>query len=447
MKLLALVVMTFAFLWANVEAYPSPNAMSNIMLAYRFVTEGSARISGFEDIPGGFSNWERTEGYPEYNRFAPGTALVLTPAVALAVAAGAEPRDIGVWAYLDKAVATSLIVVAALATFAATRRITGDGAAYLATFAVVAGTSLATIASQRTWQHPVGIAAIAIAWLWIVRGQDDDRWLARAGLPLALAITVRYPLAVVWLALLAYLVLTHRRVVLPYLLWSAAPLLFLAIYASVVFGSPVSNSYGPQLWQWTSLIGLPGNLISPSRGLLVFSPFLAFGIWAIGRRAWRREPLWMFALASLVGMLLAHGLYIGWWGGWTYGNRYFLEVMPIAAAGVALAWRDANERWRYVLAASIVFAVVIQVAGLLAYYHFWNGVNWDDARVQVDDADAALQMWDASDPQWWWTIRAAVATADIRAAILAPVTLVFGYFAFRAGVTRPTAATGQHRVA
>lgn len=445
MKVLALLVLTLAFLWANVEAYPSPNAMSNVLLAYRFVTEGSARISGFDDIPAGFNNWEKTDGYPEYNRFAPGTAVVLSPAVAIAVAAGVEPRDIGVWAYLDKAVATSLVVLAALATFAATRRITGDGAAFVATFAVVAGTSLATIASQRTWQHPVGVAAVAIAWLCVVRGREDDRWLARAGLPLALAITVRYPLAVIWLACVAYLVLTHRRVVVPYLLWSAGPLLFLAIYTSVVFGSPVSNSYGPQLWQWTSLVGLPGNLISPSRGLLVFSPFLAFGLWTIGRRAWRREPLWLFALASLVGMWLAHGLYIGWWGGWTYGNRYFLEAMPIMAAGVALAWRDAGERRRYVIAALIVFAVVIQVAGLLAYYHFWNGVNWDDARVQVNDDDAARQMWDLVDPQWWWTIRAAVATADVRAAILVPVTLVFGYLAFRAGLARPTATAVPHR--
>jgi hypothetical protein len=93
------------------------------------------------------------------------------------------------------------------------------------------------------------------------------------------------------------------------------------------------------------------------------------------------------------------------------------ERRPVAAAGVALAWHDTSERWRYVLATSIVFAIVIQVAGLLAYYHFWNGVNRDDARVQVDDADAARQMWDLSDPQWWWTIRAAIATADFRAGL------------------------------
>jgi hypothetical protein len=446
-KTVAIALLTMAFLWANLEAYPSPNAMSNILLAYRFVTEGTANISGFDEIPAGFRNWETTDGYPEYNRFGPGTALALSPAVAVAIAAGVQPRDIGTWGYIDKAVATLLVVVAAIATFAAARRISGDGAAVLATFAAVAGTSIATIASQRTWQHPAGLAAVAIAWLWVVRGQVDERWLARAGLPLALAITVRYPLAVIWLACLAYLAFTHRRVVIPYLLWSAGPLIFLAIYTRVVFGSPVSNSYGPQLWQWAGLIGLPGNLISPSRGLLVYSPFLVAGLWAIGRRAWQREPLWWFALASCVGMWLVHGSYIGWWGGWSYGNRYLLEVVPIIASGVAVAWRGAGARWRYVLVASILFAVMIQVAGLLAYYHFWNGFNWDDAHVQVSDADAARAMWALDDPQWWWTVRAAIATADIRAAILVPITLAFGYFAFRAGLARPTTASAQQQAA
>jgi hypothetical protein len=114
---------------------------------------------------------------------------------------------------------------------------------------------------------------------------------------------------------------------------------------------------------------------------------------------------------------------------------------------VALAWHDTSEHWRYVLATSIVFAIVIQVVVLLAYYHSWNGVNWDDARVQVDDAHAARQMWDLSVPQWWWTIRAAIATADFRAAILIPVTLVFGYVAFRAGLARPTASVAHQKVA
>src|SRR5688572_28059099 len=306
--------MTFAFLWANIEAYPSPNTMSNVLLSYRFVTEGSANIGGFDEIPPGFRNWDKTLGFPENNRYAPGTSVVLAPAVAAAIAVGVPPKDIVAWTFVDKLVASILIAIAAVATFAAARRLAGEGPAWVATFAAIAGTSIATVAGQRAWQHPLGVAAVAIAWLWVVRGQEDDRWLARAGLPLALAITARYPLAVIWIACLAYVFLTRRRLVVPYVLWSAGPFIFLVIYTTVAFGSPVENSYGPQLWQWAGMLGLPGNLISPSRGILVFSPFIAAGLWVIGRQAWRREPLWIFAAGSLVAMWIMHGTYIGWWG-------------------------------------------------------------------------------------------------------------------------------------
>lgn len=431
-----LAIITLAFLWANLEAFPHPNGMSNLLLAYRFVTEGSARITGFDSVPAAFRDWQIRDGFPEYGRFGPGTAVALTPAVGLAIVSGVRPADILAWGYLDKAVATTLVVIAALATYAAARRFAGDGPAVLATFATVAGTALATIVSQRTWQHALAAAAVAIAWLLFVRSSEDERWSARAGLPLALAITARYPLAIFWFAGLAYVALARRKMIVPFLGWSAGPLLFLAIYNAVVFGSPAESSYGPQIWQWADPMGLPGILISPSRGLFVFSPFLVAGLLIAVRGARRRHPLWLFALASFVGLWLVHGTYIEWWGGFSYGERYLVETVPILASGVALFWRDAGVRARWALVAAIAFAVVLQVAGLLAYYRYWDGYNWDAVREQFEGGPA---MWDLSDTQWWWTIRAAIATADVRTAILVPVTALFAFIAFRAGVTPPRA--------
>ena len=445
-KSVAIAVLTMTFLWANLEAYPHPDGMSNVLLAYRFITAGTSNVGGFEEVPFGWRNWDKTDGFPDNNRFGPATAVALAPAVAVAIVAGARPQDIFAWGYIDKLVATLLISILAVATYRAARRVAGDGPALVATFAAVAGTSLATVAGQRTWQHAVGAAAFAVAWLWLVRGRDDERWLARAGFPLAIAIVARYPLAVVWLVGLAYVAFVRRRQAFPYLLWSAGPLIFLTIYNAVAFGSPVENSYGPRLWQWASLIGLPGSLISPSRGLLVYSPFLIAGLLAIGQRAVRREPLWLFALAAFVGMWAVHGTYIGWTGSWSYGNRYLLETVPILASGFALAWAGAGERMRWVLALAILFAVIVQVAGLLAYYHFFDGFNWDLARM--DDADlSGAAMWDPFDTQWWWTIRSAVTHADLRAALLLLVTFSFGYFAFRSGLARRTAVAVEPQVA
>ena len=78
---------------------------------------------------------------------------------------------------------------------------------------------------------------------------------------------------------------------------------------------------------------------------------------------------------------------------------------------------------------------------LLAYRFVTEGT----ARITGFE-DTARQMWDVVYLQWRWTIRAAVATVDIRAAILVPITAVFGYLAFRIGLARPTAAIAGQRI-
>ncbi len=431
MKAAVLAVATCALLWANLEAYPSANSYSNVLLAYRFVAAGSARIDDVPGVPGRYRDRERIHERPEYNRFAPGTAVALVPAVALGLALGLGPSDIETWSYVDKAVATLLVVVAALASYAAARRLAGDRAAFLGTFAIVAATSIATVVGQRSWQHALGTAAVALGWLLLVRGRDDPRWLGRSGLPLALAITARYALAAIWIVALVGLVARRPRTALSFVAWSVPPLAFLALYDTVLFGNPAAVSYTPQLWQWSSLEGLPGNLVSPSRGLLIFSPFLVAALWAFSRRA-RRDALAAFALAAFAAMLAVHGLYIEWWGGWSYGNRYLVEALPILATGVALAWRDARGGARLLIAAAIVFAVALQAAGLVAYYHFWDGYNWDAAREPAGGS----AMWDLSDPQWLWTLRAALATGGVRLLLVVPVAAAFAYVAFRGSTAR-----------
>lgn len=431
MRPLILALLTGVLLWSNGEAYPSANTMGNVLLAYRWITEGSASIAGFAALPARYRDWETTQDLPTYNRFGPGASLALAPVVALGVAAGVPPEDVGTWTYLDKLVASFLIATASLAIFAAAGRLAGEGPAGLATFAVVAGTSLASVAGQRSWQHPLGVLGVALGWLCLVKARDDARWLGVAGLPFAIAVITRYPDAIFWAAALAYVAFTMRRRVVAFLGWSAGPFAFLALYDAVLLGSPVANSYGAQLWQWAGLDGLPGTLISPSRGLFVYSPFLVFAAWTIARRAWRRERLWLYAAVAVTGFWIVHGTYIGWWGGWSFGSRYLLEAMPILASGFALAWAEVRPRWRIIMVATVAFGVMLQVAALLGYYHFWDGYNWDAFRITNADGSAA---WDIRDPQWWWVIRSALATGGARWLVALPTALIFGALAFRAAL-------------
>ena len=50
-KSIAIALLTMAFLWANLEAYPHPDGMSNVLLAYRFITAGTANVGPMTEKP------------------------------------------------------------------------------------------------------------------------------------------------------------------------------------------------------------------------------------------------------------------------------------------------------------------------------------------------------------------------------------------------------------
>jgi hypothetical protein len=143
------------------------------------------------------------------------------------------------------------------------------------------------------------------------------------------------------------------------LLWAAAAGIA-AILALIAAGALPEGLYYtprkliPRTLPW---IGLYGTLASPSRGLLVFSPFLVAVAAAAIRRfreLWRRR-LFRFAAVWLGLHLMAVSLRGPWWGGHGYGPRLLTEMMLPAVLVTCLAWRrlaDDGRRTRRVFAAA-----------------------------------------------------------------------------------------------
>src|SRR5438067_2143318 len=79
------------------------------------------------------------------------------------------------------------------------------------------------------------------------------------------------------------------------------------------------------------LEGLYGVLLSPSRGLFVYSPFLLFAI-APFLRAWRERGgvalLLRWLGVATVALVVAYALYAEWWGGRVYGARFLTDALP-----------------------------------------------------------------------------------------------------------------------
>ena len=157
-----------------------------------------------------------------------------------------------------------------------------------------------------------------------------------------------------------------------------------------------SGSFGSP-WQ-----GGLGLLLSPSRGLLIFSPVVLVcvaGLRAAAREGWRGPLAW--CLAAAVAQFALYACYSVWWGGHTYGPRYLVDMLPllipIAAEGATVL---ARSRLSSVVAAgALAWSVALAATGAFCY----PAERWNTSPDEVDVRHERLWNW--RDPQFvrCWT--------------------------------------------
>jgi hypothetical protein len=153
------------------------------------------------------------------------------------------------------------------------------------------------------------------------------------------------------------------------------------------------------LWTTPLAEGLLGVLVSPSRGLLVYSPVLVF---ALGGVLLLRRAAHAGLMASLaVGLGLSLVLiakYSVWWGGHAFGPRLATELLPALVLLLlpTVPWLEARRGLRVAFAVLALVSVGIQGIGVLCYPSP-RDVDWNTSPRDVDLAHDRL--WDWRDPQ------------------------------------------------
>jgi len=189
------------------------------------------------------------------------------------------------------------------------------------------------------FSEPLIALLIVLAAYVVYRACVDRRalgWLAVAGTSLGLTVFIRERSAIMIPPFILYLWLSYRRV-----LWRGwvaffAPLVMFGVIIGLFnwsrYGSPLT--FGFSALQHTSfttplLIGLYGLLISPGKGLLLYNPIVWAGLigLAIMFRTRRREAI-LFALIMLAELLF-FAVYEFWTGGWNWGPRYIMPLLPL----------------------------------------------------------------------------------------------------------------------
>jgi len=333
--------------------------------------------------------------------FPPGMAILALPFFAPLVIAGFDPLDLGLLVRMGHVVGALVEVLATLVLWSCVRRFVGPRWSLVLVLLYFFGTSVRTIASQALWQHSGVHLAVALALSVVLREESVGygRELV-AGLALGLGTVVRQTTALVALGIGG---LSPRRLLagLAGAAIGAAPLL---AYNYLAFGSPLEQGYGTKPFDAPIATGLYGLLLSPSRGLLIYTPYLIFALVAL-LRAWRwpGETARRLRTLSLVWLatLVLYASYAEWWGGRVFGTRFLDDLAPLLFA--ALAWGIGTGMLRTVVTRALF--------GVLAAWSFllFNAAalvydqSWDTVPVNVNVDPSKLFSW--SDPQWLAVLR------------------------------------------
>jgi hypothetical protein len=261
------------------------------------------------------------------------------------------------------------------------------------------------ISSQALWRH--GLTELSFAFLlWaLLRVPDSPSAPFWAGLALAVAAANKPLEAILIVPLLLYfgrgqwknwLLFLTPLVVLGSLVF-AYNLYFFATLLGAYTAPTLGRGGGAHFPLWTRLaVGLPGSLVSPSRGLLIYTPWVAFSFWGAAR-LWKEKSL-RWSRPLIVALVAIHLVQVGgidWWAGYCFGPRYSTDLLPFLAWFLVPVWASIRARpvLRVALAATVAIALWVQVVG--AFYY--PAGDWDGSPVSVDIEPQ--RCWDWSDNQ------------------------------------------------
>jgi hypothetical protein len=287
----------------------------------------------------------------------------------------------------------SLLSAAAVAVFfvAVRARRRSEGDAFRAALVLALGTSVWST-SQALWQHPAAVLFLSAALLCLVRAEDDTVWAGRAGLPLALMVAARHSDVVLAAVLSIAIAIRWPRRMLLFALCAAPVAGLLFAYDAWAFGSAFEHGFSGSASRFSETwgVGQAGLLVSPAKGLFVFTPVAVMAIVGLVRAIRFREG-WLgdrFLPAAAGAAALAHLVFIGKWGEWHGGESWGPRMMTDALPLVFLFLPEALDAFPKITGVLAAVSVAVQALGAFAYDYRWERLH------QRADADKAAALWD-----------------------------------------------------
>jgi len=245
-------------------------------------------------------------------------------------------------------------------------RLGGSGrGAILASVAFGLGT-IAPVYTRDFYADPL-VTFFTATTIFLALGQTG-RENAAAGVATALAVLAKPSTVILGPLVSLYNILKERslyRAVIP-LLGTAIGLLFFLFYNKLRFGALTDFGYGNSKAAGFTTRYFPKSaiayLISPGRGIVWYCPPI-MALLGLKRREFARPEV-LLILAVAAGYWLLYSFWHDWAGGWAWGPRFLVPVLPglLALAGLL------SSRWLKVLMVLTLVGFLNNAPNLVCFF-------------------------------------------------------------------------------
>jgi hypothetical protein len=330
-----------------------------------------------------------------------GTSLLSVPFVLLANTFGMDMVYYDQESQLQLMISAFVLALIFLLLYRMARLFLDPVVAHAFALGMVLCTSLISTHGVALWSQTYETFLILSVLYIFARAKFQDGYEVKGwqvGVLLFLAYLCR-PTASVFVALsIGYVFWQHRSALPKVLLYAGGLFLLFVLWSFLEFHSFLPRYYDPATWKQKGPASFVQDFLamvfSPARGLLIFTPVLVLGLGGLAMRSVRFHPLYLFVTA----WFLLHTVVIARspmpWGGWSYGPRFYAEMIPGFALVLLLVARNLQEIPAQVRVWMPRAFLVLSIFGL--YVHtvkgiydnntfFWNGTPpidefWKDYR-------------------------------------------------------------------
>lgn len=411
----------------NKTLIPSEDTLPAIYLPISLIKEKNFDLNEYYGfLVKKYPNQKNKAGIPFYVRYINGKYVSAFPVMASLLAVpiylipvlflNNVPVDYFWPPILAKISASVMVSLSAVFIYLALRELLDKRQAVFLSLIYAFGTCSYALSSQGLWQHAPSQMFLSFSIYLLVAALKSPGLVCLSGLALALATLSRPTGAIAALILTFYILHKHKKEIFKFILLTTPALLFMFWYNFVYVGSFFSTSYDKKQifynWQAPLSEGFLGIWLSPSKGLLTYSPIFIFSLLGIYLlfKSEKKAPYFLlfryFALIVLVFTLIM-GKWYHWFGGWAFGYRMAADITPfLILLLVPVLESKALPKLKNLFYFFVFWSVLVQVMGIVFFDGEWH------ARFDRGFKDSSW-LWSIKDSEMVFYIRKIVAKVGL----------------------------------